>query len=250
MSIYCKSSLCITSIHPRPRLDFRFISLYNHPEAGQFAVSIFGSLKAHTLFSVNVLKYGTAAKPADDIIPAKHIQKTGSAKMIIRVAKNDDYESICQVVQTAFAGAEHSDGNEHILVRALKNSDAFIEDLSLVAEIDNKIVGHIMFTKILIGECTEVALAPLSVLPEYQRHGIGTALIKEGHKRAEICGYSYSIVLGSDKYYPRMGYLPAKNFGIEAPFEVSDSNFMAYKLKKDAAPCRGVVKYAAEFGIN
>jgi len=112
------------------------------------------------------------------------------------------------------------------------------------------IVGHIMFTKAKVEDKVVLALAPLSVLPEYQRQGVGTALIEEGHRIAKELNYEYSIVLGSETYYPRTGYLPANMFGITAPFEVPQENFMAYKLKDAAGKICGVLRYAKEFGIS
>ena len=167
----------------------------------------------------------------------------------IRQENIDDYEDVYNVVKIAFEGAEHSDGNEQDLVVDLRKSDNFIPELSLVAVKDDKIVGYILFTKIKIGKYEELALAPLGVLPEYQRQGIGSALIKQGHKIAKKLGYHYSIVLGSDKYYPRFGYIPAKEYGILAPFDVPDENFMAIKLNDTNEIIKGTVKYAKEFGI-
>ena len=103
----------------------------------------------------------------------------------IRQENIEDYEEVYQVIKTAFETAEHSDGNEHDLVAALRNSNGFIPELSLVAMKENKIVGYILFTKIKIGEYEELALAPLGVLPEYQRQGVGSELIKEGHRIAK-----------------------------------------------------------------
>ena len=120
----------------------------------------------------------------------------------------------------------------------------------MVAEIDGKIVGHIIFTKLRIGNSTQLALAPLSVLPEYQKQGVGTALIHEGHKRARALGYWYSVVLGNEKYYSRAGYSLAKKNGILAPFGVPDENFMVCKLLESAPSVSGVVQYAKEFGID
>ncbi|MEZ3503830.1 MAG: N-acetyltransferase [Lachnospiraceae bacterium] len=170
--------------------------------------------------------------------------------MFIRKEKSKDYEIIYSVVKAAFDSAEHADGNEHDLVNALRKGAAFIPDLSLVAETDGRIVGHIMFTKAKVGDDTVLALAPLSVLPEYQRKGIGMALIKEGHSIADKLGYEYSIVLGSEKYYPKAGYVPADSFGIKPPFDVPNENFMAYKIKENASDICGVIKYAEEFGIE
>lgn len=104
--------------------------------------------------------------------------------MLIRKESPKDYERVYQVVKRAFESAEHADGNEQDLVDALRKSEAFIPELSLVAEMDQKIAGHIMFTRATVGDETVLALAPLSVLPGYQRKGIGTALIREGHRIA------------------------------------------------------------------
>lgn len=119
----------------------------------------------------------------------------------------------------------------------------------MVAVQDNKIIGHILFTKIEIGEYEELALAPLGILPNYQRQGIGTKLIEEGHKIAKKLGYHYCIVLGSDKYYSKFGYVTASQYGILAPFEVPNENFMAIKLKDTKKEITGIVKYSKEFGI-
>lgn len=94
-----------------------------------------------------------------------------------------------------------------------------------------------------------LALAPLSVKPQYQRQGIGTALIREGHRLAGGMGFSYSLVLGSETYYPRMGYVPAAEYGIEVPEGFPSENFMAARLREDAPAIHGAVTYAEEFGL-
>ena len=167
----------------------------------------------------------------------------------IRQENKEDYEEVYNVVKRAFESAEHSDGNEQDLVVNLRKSQNFIPELSLVAIQDKRIVGYILFTKINIGEYKELALAPLAVLPEYQKQGIGKKLIKEGHKIAKKLGYHYSIVLGSEKYYSKSGYVPASRYGIKAPFEVSNENFMAIKLNDTNFKISGTVEYAKEFGI-
>ena len=170
--------------------------------------------------------------------------------MNIRKEKTEDYHTIHAVVKSAFDSAEHADGNEQDLVIALRQSENYIPELALVAEENGKIVGHIMFTKAKVGEIDVLALAPLSVLPEYQRKGIGTALIKAGHKIAKKLGYGYSVVLGSETYYPRVGYVPADILGILPPFDVSRENFMAYKIDECSLIINGTIKYAKEFGIE
>ena len=89
--------------------------------------------------------------------------------MFIRQEEIKDYKIVYSVIKKAFSCAQHTDGNEHNLVDALRSSKAFIPELSLVAEINGKIVGHIMFTKANIDNNVVLALAPLSVLPEYQK---------------------------------------------------------------------------------
>ena len=132
----------------------------------------------------------------------------------------------------------------------LRQDDAFLPQLSLVAEQDGALVGHILFTAAQVGNAPVLALAPLSVLPGYQKKGIGTALIREGHRIGRQLGYGYSVVLGCETYYPRLGYRPAAQFGIEAPFPVPSENFMACKLREDAPAVYGVMKYPKSFLID
>lgn len=170
--------------------------------------------------------------------------------VVIRQEEAKDHHTVYFLVKRAFETAEHADGNEQDLVNALRKSKAYLPALSLVAEIDGRLAGHILFTKAHVGDAVVLALAPLSVLPEYQRRGVGTALIQEGHRTARALGYGWSIVLGSETYYPRAGYLPADIFGIQPPFEVPRENFMACKLLPGAPAIHGTVRYAKEFGIE
>lgn len=94
-----------------------------------------------------------------------------------------------------------------------------------------------------------LALAPLSILPSYQRQGIGLALMAQGHRIAKGLGFGYSVVLGHAGYYPKAGYCPASQLGIKAPFDVPDENFMALKLDPDAGELHGVIRYDRAFGL-
>ena len=170
--------------------------------------------------------------------------------MIIREETIKDYAAVFSLVKKAFASGEHSDGNEQDLVDALRKSTAYIPQLSLVAESEGKIIGYIMFTRASVADHVVLALAPLAVLPGFQSHGVGSALVRAGHKAAKKLGYGYSVVLGSETYYPRFGYVPAEMFGIRAPFHVYSQNFMAVKLDERAPDVRGVMVYAKEFGLN
>lgn len=170
----------------------------------------------------------------------------------IREERVDDYESTELVVEKAFRNTEHTDHKEHFLVDKLRKSEAFVPKLSLIAELDEKIVGHAMFTKLMIKkddkEYTSLALAPVSVLPEYQNKGIGSLLIREGLKIANEIGFKSVIVLGHSEYYPRFGFKAASLWNIKAPFEVPEDNFMVLKLEDRCLDnISGIVVYPKEF---
>ena len=169
--------------------------------------------------------------------------------MVIRQETPNDYNEIYDLVKEAFATADHADGNEQDLVTELRKGSAFLPELSLVAEIDGKLAGHIMFTKASVGNDPVLVLAPLSVKPEYQKQGVGTALIAEGHRIAKEAGHAYTLVLGSEFYYPKFGYVPAEQLGIEVPEGIPSANFMAIKLQENARPLSGSVVYPKEFGM-
>lgn len=170
----------------------------------------------------------------------------------IRQEKEKDYKLSETVVERAFKNDEYTDHREHFLVAKLRKSDVFVPELSLVAELDGEIVGHIMLTKLLIeneeNKYNSLALAPVSVLPEHQNKGIGIELISESLKIAKEIGFKSVIVLGHDKYYPRFGFKPASVWGIKAPFEVPDGVFMALELEvKGLEGVTGTVVYSKEF---
>lgn len=172
--------------------------------------------------------------------------------IIIRQETEKDYKLSETVVEKAFKNAEHTDHKEHLLVAKLRKSDAFIPELSLVAELDGEIVGHIMLTKLLIenegSKYDSLALAPVSVVPEHQNKGIGSELISESLKIAKELGLKSVIVLGHDKYYPRFGFKPASTWGIKAPFDVPDEAFMALELEDGSLEdISGTVVYSKEF---
>ena len=171
-------------------------------------------------------------------------------KLTLKIRKEEvrDFIDVSNVIEEAFRDAEHTDHNEHNLVRKLRTSSAFNPELSIVALDGEKIIGHILFTEIKIGEDTSLALAPLAVLPEYQGKGIGRVLIEEGHKKAKEEGYKSVIVLGHPEYYPKFGYKPATNWGVKAPFDVPNESFMAIELVKEGlVGVSGIVEYAKEF---
>ena len=172
--------------------------------------------------------------------------------MIINIRKEteNDCNDIKSVNDKAF-GQE----NEGKLVKNLRKNEKYISDLSLIAEVDNKIVGHILFFPIKVisqeNEYETLSLAPMSVLPNYQKMGIGSKLIEYGIKAAKKAGYTSIIVLGHPDFYPRFGFVPASTFGIKPPFEVPDNAFMALELLPNSLKGKqGTVKYPKEYNAG
>jgi putative acetyltransferase len=124
---------------------------------------------------------------------------------------------------------------------------------SFVAVESEQIVGHICFSPVaIIGECAGdllvLGLAPVAVLPEYQRQGIGSLLIQHGLEECTRLGFKAVVVLGSPAYYPRFGFIPAKEKGLGCEYPVPDEAFMVSELESGALEgCVGTVKYRSEF---
>ncbi|WP_267401539.1 MULTISPECIES: N-acetyltransferase [unclassified Chryseobacterium] len=179
----------------------------------------------------------------------------------LRPEEERDYEKIFQVIEEAFRNVENSDHQEHFLVEKLRKSEDFIPELSIVADFVNddtgeeELVGHILFSKVTIENGSEsfesLALAPVSVKPEYQNQGIGGHLIAFGHVIAQELGFKSVVLIGHEKYYPKFEYRKASDFGITFPFEIPDANGMAVELVENGLKgVKGVVKYPKEFGIE
>ncbi|MEN4762352.1 N-acetyltransferase [Chryseobacterium sp. C39-AII1] len=179
----------------------------------------------------------------------------------LRPEEERDYEKIFQVIEEAFRNVENSDHQEHFLVEKLRKSEDFIPELSIVADFVNddtgeeELVGHILFSKVTIENGSEsfesLALAPVSVKPEYQNQGIGGHLIAFGHVIAQELGFKSVVLIGHEKYYPKFEYRKASDFGITFPFEIPDANGMAVELVENGLKnIKGMVKYPKEFGIE
>ena len=124
--------------------------------------------------------------------------------------------------------------------------------LSLVAVQEGRIVGHILFSPVIIesakGTCPAIGLGPMAVLPELQRQGIGSLLIKAGLEECRQVGHERVVVLGHAEYYPRFGFIPASQHGVRCEYDVPDEIFMVLELRKGAFQGKaGTVKYQPEF---
>ena len=170
----------------------------------------------------------------------------------IRQEQHEDYPIVFKLIERTFKDMEMADHTEQFLVQRLRNSPAFVPELSLVAENGNEIVGHILLTKILIKhrgeEHQSLALAPVTVDPGFQKQGIGKMLIEEAHQRAKDLGFKSVVLLGHANYYPKFGYRKASEFGIKLPFDVADEYCMAIELTSNGLMgVQGLVEYPKEF---
>ncbi|MCB0630050.1 MAG: N-acetyltransferase [Saprospiraceae bacterium] len=170
----------------------------------------------------------------------------------LRQETPEDHVIVEALVKAAFADEVFSDQSEHHLVRRLRSTPSFIPELSIVAELDDEIVGHILLSGIVIrndnGVFPSLAMAPVSVLPAYQHQGIGGRLVRYAHQVAADLGHGSVVLLGHADYYPRFGYEPAAKYHISLPFEVPAENCMIIELIEGSLQgVSGMVEYPSVF---
>ena len=129
--------------------------------------------------------------------------------MILREETTADIDAITEVTIAAFKNLPVSNQTEQFIIKALRSADALT--MSLVAEIDERVVGHIAFSPVVISDGTKdwYGLGPVSVLPEYQKQGIGKSLVNEGLSSLKQLGGQGCALVGDPNYYKRFGF---KNF--------------------------------------
>jgi putative acetyltransferase len=165
----------------------------------------------------------------------------------IRAETRADHDGIRKANKKAFKGKAESK-----LVDALRESEGYSPGLSLVAELAGQVVGHILFSPIVIrgaqGETPALALAPMCVLPERQNQGIGSALVRRGLEECRKAGHKLVVVVGHADYYPRFGFMKAGEKNLTLPFEAAPEVFMVLELVPGAlAGVSGEVIYPPEF---
>ena len=163
---------------------------------------------------------------------------------IVRNEYYDDLEQIRFVNEQAFGQTAEAD-----LVDRLRDSEQVV--LSLVAEADRKVVGHILFSPVSIkgADIRLAALGPMAVLPVHQRHGIGTLLVREGLEMVQSLGYQAVVVVGHPRFYHRFGFKPAGECGLTlSRRDVPPEAFMALELQPGGLEnAHGTICYADEF---
>ena len=127
-------------------------------------------------------------------------------EFVIRSETNDDIGAIAEVTIAAFQTLEISNHTEQFIIEALRAAQALT--VSLVAEVDGRVVGHVAFSPVTISDGTQnwYGLGPVSVLPKYQGQGVGKALIREGLSRLKGLGARGCCVVGHPEYYKKFGF--------------------------------------------
>ena len=162
----------------------------------------------------------------------------------IRPEQVGDEAAIHDLVKRAFAPMPFSDGDEQELVDALRAAGDLIHS-RVAVDPDGVVIGHIAFSPVTIAgqSCGWFQMAPVSVTPEFQRRGIGSALIKTGIELMRQSGAQGIGVVGNPAYYERFGFAVVPNLGPDGP----DAIYFRAIVLKGPTPA-GVVRYAAAFG--
>ena len=162
----------------------------------------------------------------------------------IREEQIDDIPSVHRINTLAFETESEAD-----LVDVLRESAQPV--ISLVAVDRDALVGHIMFTPVELSgnpSLNIMGLAPMAVMPDRQRCGIGSALASEGLDRCSRIGADAVVVLGHPAYYPRFGFAPASTMNIDCEYDVPDEVFMVVELTAGHLPgTGGTIRYHAAF---
>ncbi|MBD3208521.1 MAG: GNAT family N-acetyltransferase [Candidatus Nealsonbacteria bacterium] len=167
----------------------------------------------------------------------------------IRAEKPEDYDAIYEINKRAF-----NSEFEARLIDTIRHSNNFISDLSLVALKDNSIVGHILFSQANIKsrekERPILILAPIAVLPEFQKQGIGSLLVKKGLHKSQTLGYDIVALIGYPGFFSRFGFSPARSKELELSLkgDIPGESFMVYELKKGVlSDVEGIVDFPLYF---
>ncbi len=168
-----------------------------------------------------------------------------STDWLTRAESAADVSAIRSITAAAFEGLAEAD-----LVDALRSDPAWVDALSVVSTTSaGRVVGHALMTRCHIDDAPALALAPCSVLPEFQGRGAGSAAIRAALEAARGLGEEFVVVLGHPGYYPRFGFTRASTAGIRLTIDVPDEALMALALSPGQVLPPGTVRYAAPFGI-
>ena len=168
--------------------------------------------------------------------------------MVIRRETHEDRGTVDAVISAAF-GRPGSDPDppETLLIRALRLDAGWIPTLAMVAVRDDRIVGQVVCTRGWVGDTSALGLGPISVLPGYQRRGIGHALMHAIIGAADAAGEPLIGLLGDSRYYGRFGFVAASELGVTAPDPGWGDHFQIRTLTDWTPSITGPFRYAGPF---
>lgn len=156
--------------------------------------------------------------------------------MVIRVIENKDFIEVENIIREAFWNVYMPGCDEHLIVHKLKNDECFLRDLSLVIEVDNKIIGAIFYALGTLKNENEekkvLFFGPVGILPNYQKRNYGKTLIYQSLKKAKELNYPFVIITGNPNYYHRFGFESCSKYGIylEGMDKSDEANFFMIKV--------------------
>ncbi len=148
----------------------------------------------------------------------------------IRLEQPPDYRAVEELTREAFWNLHAPGCDEHYLAHVLRSHADFLPELDFVAAHGAEIVGNIMFTRSRVEDLPTITFGPISVLPVYQRMGIGSALIRHALAAAREMGHRAVLIFGDPAYYARFGFLPGKDFGIRTADDMYAAALQALEL--------------------
>lgn len=181
--------------------------------------------------------------------------------IILRLEKEDDWREVEVLTREAFWRKERIEKigagcDEHYLVHTLRTAPEFVPELDFVAELNGRLVGHVIYSKAYVllpdGSRHDVLnFGPLSVLPEFQKQGVGSALMRHSLKVAARLGYGAVIFFGHPSYYPRFGFKEAQEFNITTSNGKNYPAFMSMELiYGDLEGITGTYHESALYDVN
>lgn len=156
-------------------------------------------------------------------------------KINIRLEEEKDFRKVEFLTREAFWDLYRPGCCEHLIVHKMRNVPAFVKELSYIAEEEYSIVGSIIYSKAKIindqtNEYDVLCMGPISILPSYQKKGIGSLLMTHSLERAKELGFKAVIIFGNPDYYKRFGFINAKNYNIKTSTGENFDAFMALEL--------------------
>lgn len=162
--------------------------------------------------------------------------------IVVREETPADRRAIDVVNISAFANEDEAN-----LISRLRDSAAYIPELSLVAELHTRLVGHILLSAITLvgpqGDLKLLELGPMSVVPSQSYRGIGSALVRAALAKAGSLGYPAVVVIGHPEYYRRLGFVPLSEYAITCTLPVPDDAVSIKELVAGAVPRAGALRY-------